>query len=162
MPCPVNQQGYMADLSFLVNADPGVIDDIYEKYRQEPDELDAGWRRFFEGFEFAQLAERRAPAQQTPEEFEKEFKVIKLIEAYRQRGHLFTKTNPVRKRRDYGGKLTLENFDLTEKDLDRVFQAGTRVGIGPAPLREIIKLLDETYCRSVWSRVGVHARSEGS
>ncbi|MBK6767266.1 MAG: 2-oxoglutarate dehydrogenase E1 component [bacterium] len=138
----------MADLSFLVNADPGVIDDIYEKYRQQPDALDAGWRRFFEGFEFAQSLNGALP-QQTPEEFEKEFKVIKLIEAYRQRGHLFTKTNPVRKRRDYGGKLTLENFDLSEKDLDQVFQAGSRVGIGPATLREIIQLLDETYCHSV-------------
>ncbi|MBL0062597.1 MAG: hypothetical protein IPP40_14205 [bacterium] len=138
----------MADLSFLVNADPGVIDDIYEKYRQEPQSVDQGWRKFFEGFEFARSLNGHA-AQQAPEEYEKEFKVINLIAAYRQRGHLFTKTNPVRKRRDYGGKLILENFGLSEKDLDRVFQAGTNVGIGPAPLREIIQLLDETYCHSV-------------
>jgi len=138
----------MTDLSFLVNADPGVIDDIYEKYRHSPDALDQGWRRFFEGFEFARTLNGHAP-QQAPEEFEKEFKVINLIAAYRQRGHLFTKTNPVRKRRDYGGKLTLENFGLSVDDLDQVFQAGTRVGIGPAPLREIITLLEETYCHSV-------------
>lgn len=138
----------MADLSFLVNADPGVIDDIYEKYRQEPENVDQGWRKFFEGFEFARSLNGHA-VQQAPEEYEKEFKVINLIAAYRQRGHLFTKTNPVRKRRDYGGKLVLENFGLSEKDLDRVFQAGTNVGIGPAPLREIIRLLDETYCQSV-------------
>lgn len=138
----------MADLSFLVNADPGVLDDIYEKYRHDPDTLDLGWRRFFEGFDFARTL-NGAIAQQSPEEFEKEFKVINLIAAYRQRGHLFTKTNPVRKRRDYDGKLTLENFGLTEKDLDRTFQAGTRVGLGPTTLREIIKLLDETYCHSV-------------
>ncbi|MCB1060928.1 MAG: 2-oxoglutarate dehydrogenase E1 component [Calditrichaeota bacterium] len=138
----------MSDLSFLVNADPQVIDDIYEKYRQQPDSVDHGWRKFFEGFEFARTLNGHAP-QQAPEEMEKEFKVVNLIAAYRQRGHLFTKTNPVRKRRNYGGKLTLENFDLSEKDLDTVFQAGTRVGLGPAPLREIIRLLDETYCDSV-------------
>ncbi len=143
-----SQDNHMADLSFLVNADPAVIDDIYEKYRQSPDALDQGWRRFFEGFEFARSLNGHTPAQ-APEEFEKEFKVINLIGAYRQRGHLFTKTNPVRKRRDYSGKLTLENFGLTEGDLETTFQAGRRVGLGPATLREIIRLLDETYCHSV-------------
>lgn len=143
-----HKQNRMSDLSFLVNADPTVIDDIYEKYRQQPDSVDVGWRKFFEGFEFARNLNGYAP-QQAPEEMESEFKVINLIAAYRQRGHLFTKTNPVRRRRDYGGKLTLENFGLSEKDLDRVFQAGTRVGLGPVPLREIIRLLDETYCDSV-------------
>lgn len=138
----------MTDLSFLVNADPAVINDIYEKYRSAPDSMDQGWRRFFEGFEFARTLNGQVP-QQAPEEFEKEFKVVNLIAAYRQRGHLFTKTNPVRSRREYGGKLTLENFELSESDLDRVFQAGTRVGLGPSPLREIIKLLEATYCNSV-------------
>ncbi|MCB9365849.1 MAG: 2-oxoglutarate dehydrogenase E1 component [Calditrichaeota bacterium] len=138
----------MADLSFLVNADPAVLDDIYEKYRQEPGTVDEGWRRFFEGFEFARSL-NGGVSHETPEEFQKEFQVINLIAAYRQRGHLFTKTNPVRKRRDYGGKLTLENFGLSESDLDRTFQAGSRVGLGPATLREIIRLLDETYCHSV-------------
>ncbi|MCC6476723.1 2-oxoglutarate dehydrogenase E1 component, partial [bacterium] len=136
----------MADLSFLINADPGVIDDLYEQYRVEPLVVEPGWRKFFEGFEFARSL---GVVAQPPEEVEKEFKVIGLIHAYRQRGHLFTKTNPVRKRRDYGGKLTLENHGLSESDLDTVFQAGSEIGIGPAPLRAIVAALDQTYCHSV-------------
>ena len=42
----------------------------------------------------------------------KEFQVISLIEDFRKRGHLFTKTNPVRERREYLPKLDIENFNL--------------------------------------------------
>ena len=46
------------------------------------------------------------------EKTEKEFNVLQLIDGYRTRGHLFTKTNPVRDRRTYTPTLALENFGL--------------------------------------------------
>ncbi len=79
----------------------------------------------------------------------KEFRVINLIHAYRTRGHLFTKTNPVRARRDYSPDLRIAHFGLEEADLDTVFEAGSEVGIGPASLRDIIGHLEETYCHSI-------------
>jgi 2-oxoglutarate dehydrogenase E1 component len=79
----------------------------------------------------------------------KEFRVINLIQGYRSRGHLFTRTNPVRIRRKYSPTLALENFGLSEADLDTVFQAGTEIGIGPAPLRRIVEHLKDTYCRAI-------------
>ena len=79
----------------------------------------------------------------------KEFKVLDLIHGYRTRGHLFTQTNPVRARRTYTPTLALENFDLSEADLETVFQAGNEVGIGPATLRNIVAHLEETYCHSI-------------
>ncbi len=75
--------------------------------------------------------------------------MINLINGYRNRGHLFTKTNPVRERRTYTPTLDLENFGLEQSDLDIVFQAGNEVGIGPATLKEIIDHLIETYCQSI-------------
>jgi len=136
------------DPTYLGQAEPAVIESLYEQYLTKPDTLDEGWRRFFEGFEFA----RRTygdNTRQIPEMFAKESAVLNLVGAYRTRGHLFTKTNPVRTRRKYDDPLTLESFGLSESDLNTVFQAGTTVGLGPAPLREIVKLLDETYCHSV-------------
>jgi len=47
---------------------------------------------------------------------------LSLVNAYRTRGHLFTKTNPVRERRHYFPTLDLENFGLAEGDLETVFQ----------------------------------------
>ena len=79
----------------------------------------------------------------------KEFKVLDLIHGYRTRGHLFTQTNPVRERRTYTPTLALENFDLSDADLDTVFQAGNEVGIGAAKLRDIIAHLESTYCHSI-------------
>jgi 2-oxoglutarate dehydrogenase E1 component len=79
----------------------------------------------------------------------KEFKVLEYINAYRQRGHLFTRTNPVRERRTYTPPLDLVSYGLAASDLDTVFAAGNEVGLGPAKLRDIIALLDQTYCQSI-------------
>ena len=131
--------------SYLSNADGAVIEDYYQQYLNNPEEVGEGWRKFFEGFEFA----RKNYDTEAPEGFDKEFKVINLIDGYRKRGHLFTKTNPVRTRRQYAPTLAIENYGLDQKDLETVFQAGSEVGIGPAKLKDIITHLEATYCESI-------------
>ncbi|MFM1931284.1 MAG: hypothetical protein RL226_587, partial [Bacteroidota bacterium] len=136
----------MDNLSYLSNADVDAIDELYKMYRKDPDAIDISWKKFFEGFDFAQAYYGEGGI---PENVTKEFKVINLIQAYRTRGHLFTLTNPVRKRREYQPTLDIENFGLSESDLDIEFQAGEEVGIGKATLREIIDHLRLTYCQSI-------------
>src|SRR5690606_3584611 len=82
-------------------------------------------------------------------DFDKEFKVLNLINGYRTRGHLFTKTNPVRERRKYSPSLDIENFGLSKSDLDKRFQAGMEIGLQNASLQEIIDKLSATYCNSI-------------
>jgi len=133
--------------SYLGQADIEVIQQMYNLYLNDPDSVDPGWRRFFEGFE---LAGTMPPGSGLTEEMvDKEFKVIDLIDWYRKRGHLFTKTNPVRERRKYYPTLDIENFGLDQKDLGQVFKAGKLIGIGPATLETIVGHLNETYCQSV-------------
>jgi 2-oxoglutarate dehydrogenase E1 component len=149
----------MDKYSYLSNVDSAWLDDLYQQYQQDPASVETGWARFFEGFEFAKsvqgdgdgalTATKGAPSPGGNERFEKEFKVIDLINAYRQRGHLFTKTNPVRDRRKYAPPLDLETYGLASSDLDTVFSAGNEVGIGPAKLRDIVALLEQTYCESI-------------
>jgi 2-oxoglutarate dehydrogenase E1 component len=79
----------------------------------------------------------------------KEFRVIALINAYRERGHLFTRTNPVRDRRTYSPTLDLENFGLADADLATEFEAGSELGIGRATLAAIVDHLKATYCQSI-------------
>ena len=133
--------------SYLQNAEITAIEGMYKQYLADSNSIDESWKRFFEGFEFAQ----KNPGTGLSDDYIKEFNVIKLIEAYRRRGHLFTETNPVRKRRKYKPNLDIENFDLTEKDLDDYFMAGSNIGIGRAKLSEIIGHLRDTYCRSIGS-----------
>ncbi len=147
----------MDKYSYLSNVDSAWIDELYQRYRKDPASVETGWARFFEGFDFARSIEagegigaaKAAPPAAGGERFEKEFRVIELIIAYRARGHLFTKTNPVRDRRKYSPTLDLEHFGLGEADLDTVFSAGNEVGIGPARLRDIVALLEQTYCGSI-------------
>ncbi|MGC9470333.1 MAG: 2-oxoglutarate dehydrogenase E1 component [Bacteroidales bacterium] len=137
----------MDKFNYLGSADPETIEALYRQYLNDPSSVEESWKKFFEGFEFARTF-YKGPAQ-TPEVFDKEFKVVRLIEAYRRRGHLFTETNPVRTRRQYSPTLDLENYGLGEKDLDTIFQAGSNIGIGAAPLRVIVDHMKQTYCRSI-------------
>jgi 2-oxoglutarate dehydrogenase E1 component len=141
-------------LSFLSNATPEYIDNVYRAYQQDPDSVSQEWKRFFSGFEFALTnyagqAEGSGGAPLSSEAASKEIHVLNLINDYRTRGHLFTKTNPVRDRRKYSPTLELANYHLSEGDLDTMFQAGEQVGLGPAKLRDILELLKETYCQSI-------------
>ena len=137
----------MDKVSYVGNADVNAIDHLYKMYQQDPESVDIGWKKFFEGFDFART--NYEDGGEIPENFQKEFKVINLINGYRNRGHLFTKTNPVRERRKYSPTLAIENFGLDVADLDTVFQAGEEVGIGAATLRDIIHHLELTYCQSI-------------
>lgn len=137
----------MDKISYVGNADVNAIDYLYEQYRQNPENVDSSWSKFFEGFEFAQTNFEDKGV--IPENYVKEFKVLNLINGYRTRGHLFTKTNPVRERRQYAPTLEISNFGLTDADLTVVFQAGEEIGIGAATLSDIIAHLELTYCQSI-------------
>lgn len=137
----------MDKFSWVNNADPALIEELYQNYKNDPNSVEKSWKKFFEGFEFART-DYSAKAKDS-ELYPSEFKVINLINGYRQRGHLFTKTNPVRVRRKYSPDLSIENFDLTADDLEKEFQAGNEIGLGKAKLKDIISHLEETYCQSV-------------
>lgn len=136
----------MDKYSYLSNAEGSFIEEQYKRFLDDPASVDQSWQKFFEGFEFARKNYSQVSDVLTVPD---EFKVINLINGYRQRGHLFTKTNPVRKRRTYTPTLDLENFGLSKEDLGRIFQAGNEIGIGPAPLSKIVEHLEKTYCSSI-------------
>lgn len=125
------------------------IEEMYNSFLNDPGSVDESWTRFFSGFDLAVRNFPQKPAPPGPENIRKEFAVLQLIHGYRQRGHLFTKTNPVRSRRKYSPTLDIENFGLEKNDLEKVFQAGNEIGIGAARLMDIIAHLDATYCGSV-------------
>ena len=161
----------MDKFSFLNAAHSQFIEDLYQQYLKYPDSLEPSWKAFFQGFDFALenygeehsvsdakqsvAATPSTPSTPTgaveiPDDIKKEFKVLNLIEAYRQRGHLFTKTNPVRERRHYEPTLELENFGLSKDDLGKKFESATETGMsGAATLQEIITHLENIYCDSI-------------
>ncbi|WP_299834947.1 2-oxoglutarate dehydrogenase E1 component [uncultured Tenacibaculum sp.] len=141
----------MDKFSFLNAAHIGFISDLYEQYQKNPDAVEPSWRSFFQGYDLANENYSLTDEEEIeiPEEVRKEFLVIDLINGYRTRGHLFTKTNPVRERRKYTPTLDLVNFGLTDQDLTTVFNAGQILGIGPQTLSVIVKHLQNIYCDSI-------------
>ena len=144
----------MEKYSFLNAAHTSYFAEMYDRYLQNPDEIEPSWKAFFQGFDFGVensngLNGEKTLQEEVPEHLQKEFKVIQLIDSYRKRGHLFTKTNPVRERRKYSPTLALENFGLTEDDLNIVFNAGDIIGIGPSTLSKIVGVLEQIYCDSI-------------
>ncbi|MHA8080885.1 2-oxoglutarate dehydrogenase E1 component [Aquirufa regiilacus] len=141
----------MDPFSYVANADTQVIADLYEAYKQDPNSVDSSWRDFFKGFDFSQTWLTDAPVGNAADSahVQKEMAVISLIKAFRSRGHLLSKTNPVRERKDRQPRLGLADYALSDADLDTVFQAGVFLGIGPATLRQIQEALHKIYAGTI-------------
>ena len=150
----------MADYSFITNAHPEYIENLYTKYQQQPDGVEESWRTFFKGFDYALnsnghstndlSSDTAATLMQSngtdAQQLEKEFRVLSLIKGYRNRGHLEADTNPIRQRKDREAHLELEDFGLQEADLDRSFVVSREAGLQNATLKDLIAHLRKVYC----------------
>ena len=145
----------MDKYSFLNAAHTAYFADLYDQYLKNPDSVEPSWRAFFQGYDFGSESYGmedeiiEGVSTQIPEQLQKEFQVLKLIDGYRNRGHLFTKTNPVRARRKYAPTLEIENFGLNQNDLGTKFSAGEILGLNSATLQNIIDHLESIYCGSI-------------
>lgn len=153
----------MDRFSFLNAAHTEFFAQLYDQYLENPDSVEPSWRSFFQGFDFgmttyneenpveqiANFASNNTDVSLVSDKLQKEFNVLKLIDGYRSRGHLFTKTNPVRERRTTSPTLEITNFGLSSADLNTVFDAAKVINIQPCTLQEIIKHLDTIYCQHI-------------
>ncbi len=142
----------MKDFSYITHSHPAYIESLYNNYLQNPESVDQEFRKFFEGFDFALSNENgngttAAATNETVDSstLTKELAVYNLILAYRKKGHLVAKTNPIRERKDRFAQLELSNFGLNDDDLEKNFQAGQAVGLGSAKLSQIVAQLQAIY-----------------
>lgn len=152
----------MKDFSFVTNSHPAYIESLYQDFRKDPNSVDPDWVKFFEGFDFAvsnvngNKAAASAPVAGgstslpvSDDQLAKELGVYRLIQAYRKKGHLIAKTNPIRERKDRKANLDLASFGLGDADLKTEFFAGTTIGVGKASLEKIVAYLTQIYASSV-------------
>lgn len=142
------------DYSYVSSSDNAYIDGLYTDYRKNPDSVDSSWKQFFKGVEFAlsqpqALGDGAGTTSGTSANLGKEFKVYRLIDAYRSRGHLISTTNPIRERKNRFPHLDLEDFALTNADLEESFAIGELVGKPNAKLKDIIAQLKSIYCDNI-------------
>ena len=74
-------------------------------------------------------------------------RALMIIRAYRIRGHLAANLDPLSiTKKDYQPELKPENYGFKDTDLDRPIFIDNVLGINTASMREIIKILQRTYC----------------
>ncbi|AWU45067.1 2-oxoglutarate dehydrogenase E1 component [Blattabacterium punctulatus] len=132
------------------------IEFLYKKYKENPNSVEPSWCAFFYGFDFHEKMNKLSTNNKTinvpvisNNTSNIEFLVYNLIQSYRKIGHLFTKTNPIQKRKTHLPSLDLKNFGLSEQELDISFEAGKLIGIGKNTLKNIIQHLKSIYCNSI-------------
>ncbi|MEO6843965.1 MAG: 2-oxoglutarate dehydrogenase E1 component [Ginsengibacter sp.] len=149
----------MNDFSYITSSHPAYIENLYSDFKKDPESVDLDLRKFFEGFDFAVSNQNghsksgtdvAAPMSElSVSNLNKEFSVYQLILAYREKGHLVSKTNPIRERIDRRANLGLSYFGLSDADLETQFEAGKFAGTGKASLRTIVDHLRKCYTGSV-------------
>jgi 2-oxoglutarate dehydrogenase E1 component len=145
----------MKDFSFITNAHPNFLENLYHDFLNQPETVDPEYIKFFQGFDYAfsksatNGASKASEVTMDPNTMTKEFGVYQLIRAYRKRGHLVSTTNPIRKRKDRHANLELTHFGLSDADLNTHFQAGKFFGMGKTLLKDIVQDLQTIYTSNV-------------
>ena len=149
---------FMKDFSYITNSHPAYIENLYQAYMQDPSSVDPEMKKFFEGFDFAVSSGKASsnggpataePAAGVSTDWKKEISAYRMILGYRNKGHLIADTNPIRQRKDRGANLDPAFFGFTEDDLNKTFQAGNLIGLGPTTLKNIIDHLRKWYAGHV-------------
>ncbi len=139
----------MKDYSYIFNAHPTFIDDLYQRFQQNPDSVEEGWKAFFQGFDFAASGGSQVVPAGVSDDITKEFSVISIIHGFRNRGHLLSTTNPIRTRKDRKPYLDLADYQLSEADLQKTFHAGKEIGLEGATLEQILQKLHRIYTGNI-------------
>jgi 2-oxoglutarate dehydrogenase E1 component len=186
--------------SFLYGGNASYLEDMYARYQESPDSVEAGWRAFFATLKDPKesvIAEARGPrwrrsdwpvvangeivaaldgnwlpveqlvgdkikasAQKRGVEVSEQevfqatrdsLRALMMIRAYRMRGHLHAKLDPLELAglRDQHNELSPETYGFTEPDFDRPIFLDMVLGLEFATIREMLDILRRTYCSTL-------------
>ena len=141
----------MAHLDYLNQGNLDYIENLFQEYREDPDQTPAEWKMFFNGVELAQsLSSGFLP--------EKELAVFQMISAYRNDGYLKANLDPLQLTQHDTSKNVshfLSSFGLSEKDLNKKFQISSILGMkNRESLGKILDFMEKTYCGTISVQVG--------
>jgi 2-oxoglutarate dehydrogenase E1 component len=163
----------MQQQSYLHGSNAAFIEELYSRYLKDENDVDENWRNWF-----AELRNGELTADQDHLEIQaqmktavrnkkagngisggdlhqhdaKQVRILQLINAYRVKGHQRARLDPLSLNPLSEVKeMTLAGNDLSDADLDTVFNTGSLFGVEDAPLREIIERLEKTYCGAIGS-----------
>ncbi|MBM1187003.1 2-oxoglutarate dehydrogenase E1 component [Pseudomonas lundensis] len=164
----------MWNSGYLSGGNAAYVEELYELYLHDPNAVPEEWRTKFQTLptdgnsandvshstirdHFVLLAKNQRRAQPvsagsvSSEHEKKQVEVLRLIQAYRMRGHQAAQLDPLGLwQRPAPADLSINHYGLTNADLDTTFRAGDLyIGKEEASLREILEALQQTYCRTI-------------
>ena len=163
----------MQQQSYLHGSNAAFIEELYSRYLKDENEVDENWRNWFAELRNGELtadqdhleiqAQVKAAVRhkkagngissgELHEHDAKQVRILQLINAYRVKGHQRARLDPLGlSTLSEIKEMTLAGNNLSEADLDTVFNTGSLFGVEDAPLREIIERLEKTYCGAIGS-----------
>lgn len=165
--------------SFMTGTNATVLEEMYERYREDPNSVHGSWTTFFHNLEIGvapgaavELVRvnrnklESVPAGMTPGKdlfqiSQDTIQLMSMIRAYRHRGHLVADLDPLKmSRQTQRGdsqdpfKIRRESepshYGFTEADMEREFVVhGELPGPPVRRLREIVELLKRAYCGKI-------------
>ncbi|CAI3788857.1 2-oxoglutarate dehydrogenase E1 component [Pseudomonas sp. MM227] len=166
----------MWNSAHLSGGNAAYVEELYELYLHDPNAVPEEWRTYFQKLpaegstatdvahstirdHFVLLAKNQRRAQPvsagsvSSEHEKKQVEVLRLIQAYRMRGHQAAQLDPLGLwQRPAPADLSINHYGMTNADLDTTFRAGDLfIGKEEASLREILEALQQTYCRTIGS-----------
>ena len=135
-------------MGMLDNLSPLWVENQYNIWKSEPEQLSAEWRAFFTGFDLGCTSKALAGTPLTADEALKHSAVQSLIYRYRDIGHLLACTDPLSPCQIEHPLLSLSAFGLDNSDLEKTFHT-RRFMKQSAALKEIVQVLRSTYCGSI-------------
>ncbi len=125
--------------SYASHMNVDYIEKMFEAYSADPDSIEPSWRHFFEGMAFG---ENRGSVESPSSDL----RIHELIRAYRKWGHLCAQLDPLERPRPTNEQLKLENFGLSQADLDKTFPTFGFLPEANALLKDLIQALKQTWC----------------
>ncbi|MGI4836943.1 MAG: 2-oxoglutarate dehydrogenase E1 component [Janthinobacterium lividum] len=166
----------MWNSAHLSGGNAAYVEELYELYLHDPNAVPEEWRTYFQKLpsegssatdvshstirdHFVLLAKNQRRAQPvsagsvSSEHEKKQVGVLRLIQAFRMRGHQAAQLDPLGLwQRPVPADLSINQYGMTNADLDTTFRAGDLfIGKEEASLREILEALQQTYCRTIGS-----------
>jgi len=156
--------------SYLASGNESYIEDLYETYLKNPNELAPEWLAYFDNLT-RQKGARDVSHEQIRQYFEnlarqprshgvapqvshdrRQEKVLDLTFAYRRLGHLQAQIDPLGLYKGvYNPDLDPASYDFTEADMNTTFDVNTLLSFThpKATLKEIYHSLQQIYCGSI-------------
>lgn len=138
--------------NFLNPINTAYLETLARQYQTDPKQLDSSWRYFFEGMQWAAVTPGNGHGpfkKNVTLDLEFEVKVLDLIHAYRQLGFLIADVHPLQRGEKKHPLLRLDQFGLSQKDLERRSEVGQMIGLKGTALKNIISHLSQFYLSPV-------------